>query len=209
MNEHDPRKQSAAPDDGEHGRLVSAYVAGDREAGERLTALLTDTARITVRHFLNRETLDGDDLVQDAVLSVLDYLRRRGGFTGDLVGFTISVTRNRCRNWLIWKSRHPSAEAETALRTLRDPGSGPLEALAEQEILDLMQKALYRLDTGCRRLLRALYLEGVPVEEMRRRSGLSSVQAIYYRRARCLKSLGRLLKIRLRDCSSTEGAEGE
>ena len=57
------------------------------------------------------------------------------------------------------------------------------------------------LDDKCRELLKALYIEEISIREMRERTDLTTVQSIYYRRARCLKLLGRLLKNRLVDCS--------
>lgn len=202
MKEQDPRNRAATPDAVDHDLLISAYLEGRPEETERLTALLTDTARRTVRHFFGRNVCDADDLAQDSVMAVLLFLRRRGGFSGNLVNFTIAVVRNRCRNWAIWKNRHPTADSETTLRYLRDPQASPLDLLAEREVLSLLRESLLRLEATCRKLLQALFLEGVSPEEMRRRAGLKTVQAIYYRRARCLESLGELLKKRLRHCSS-------
>ena len=207
MNTNHPGNPSASLPDSEYGRLIAACLEGSEDAADRLTAQLTHHARITVHEFLNRDVPDADDLIQDTVMAVLEYLRRRGGFEGSLVKFTITVARNRCRNYLIWKGRHPTADTETMQAYLTDPARGPLELLAEREIHTLLRQSLDRLGAACRSLLRGLYVEEASVEEMRRRSGLTTVQAIYYRRARCLEELGTILKNRLRNCSSTEGSD--
>ena len=80
--------------DAEYEPVIAACLAGNREAADRLSLLLTHHARITVQNFLTNDPPDADDLVQDTVLSVLDYLKRREGFSGSLVNFTISVARN-------------------------------------------------------------------------------------------------------------------
>ncbi len=187
--------------DAEIAPLVSAYIAGDAAATERLAALLSNHARLTADEFLKPGHPETDDLAQDAVIAALDYVRRQGGFSGSIVHFTIAVTRNRCRNWLLWRRRHAAVPLDDqAFRTAsREPD--PLGLLEADEVRRLVQRAVDRLDDLCRRLLRALYLEDATIEEVRRRSGLTSVQSIYYRRARCLEKAGALLKERLEYCS--------
>jgi RNA polymerase sigma factor (sigma-70 family) len=206
MSTKHPRNQPTNLTDAEYAPLIDAYLAGNRDAAERLSGLLTHHARLTVKNFMNRDPLDADDLAQDSVLSVLEYLTRRGGFSGSLVHFTISVTRNRCRNHMIWKNRNSASDIEPMEAYLSDSKLGPLDLLAEKELVELLQQSMDRLEDRCRDLLRALYIEDVSIEEMRRQTGLETVQAVYYRRSRCLKLLGNLLKNRLRDCSLNRGA---
>ncbi|MCP4572882.1 MAG: sigma-70 family RNA polymerase sigma factor [bacterium] len=189
--------------------LVAAFVAGDVAATERLAALLSNHARITAEEFLKPDHAEIDDLAQDAVVAVLDALRRRGGFEGSVVHFAIAVTRNRCRNWLLWRRRHATASLDpyTDRLAARDPD--PLDLLEADEVRRLVQRAVDRLDDLCRDLLHALYVEGATVEQMRLRAGLKSVQSIYYRHAKCLLKAGELLKKRLGICSFADGVENE
>jgi RNA polymerase sigma factor (sigma-70 family) len=202
MKRQDPRLDDVRLSDEECVPLIAAFLDGDGEAEDRLCRLLLRHARLTVAAFLRSEPPELDDLVQETVIAVLGYLRRRGGFHGSLVNFTITVARNRCRNYRIWKRRHPRVAVETLAEYLGSPEHSPLDALLEEERRSLLQEALDRLEEACRTLLRALFLEGRSVEDLRREAGLRSFQSIYYRRARCLEKAGRLLKSRLASCSS-------
>ena len=201
MTTENPRNQPERLTDAECEPIIAACLTGDPAAADRLSRLLAHHARVTVQAFLNQGLPDGDDLVQDTVIAVMSYLKRRGQFSGSLVNFTISVARNRCRNFLIWQNRHASADLESVQLYLASSDKGPLDTLAEKELTSLLQRALDHLDPRCRDLLRALYLEECSIEEMRLRSGLTTVASIYYRRAQCLKKMGGLLKSRLLDCS--------
>jgi hypothetical protein len=100
-------KEAARLVDLELATTISAYLEGDPAAADRLSLTLTRHASLTVRSFLGEERPEGPDIVQDTVLAILAYLQKKNGFSGDLVNFTIAVTRNRCRNLLIWQRRHP------------------------------------------------------------------------------------------------------
>ena len=125
MSTEPPRNPLPSLPDSEYGPLISAFLAGSAEAADRLSRHLAHHARITVHDFLNRDAPDADDLIQDTVVAVLEYLERRGEFEGSLVKFTIAAARNRCRNYLIWKSRHPSADSEKTFAYLTDPERSP------------------------------------------------------------------------------------
>jgi RNA polymerase sigma factor (sigma-70 family) len=185
--------------------VITAHLEGDSAAGELLAGVLSHHALLTTRSFLGRDRPETDDIAQDTVMAVLAFLKRRRGFQGDIVSFTVTIARNRCRNLLIWRQRHPGAPIETVVASLADPGFSPLDSLLENEVNALLQEALDRLGEACRSLLRELYIEGRRVEEVRRRLGLRTVQGIYYRRAGCLKRAAKLLKKRLADCSSGRG----
>jgi len=195
-------KEAARLVDHELATTITAYLDGDPAAADRLSLILTRHASLTVRSFLGEEQPEAHDIVQDAVLAVLAYLQRKNGFTGDLVNFTIAVTRNRCRNLLIWQRRHPGVAIDALTASLADPARSPLEALLADEVQDLLQRALDQLGAKCRALLHALFIVGASVDEVRRRTGLRTVQGIYYRRAECLKRAARLLKKRFTACSS-------
>lgn len=208
MTPHDPRAEVERLSDEQYVPLVEACLAGEASAEDRLCHLLLYHARVTVTAFLRTEPPELDDLVQETAIAVMGYLRRQGGFEGSLVNFTITVARNRCRNYRLWKRRRRDVDLEPLAEYLGSPEYSPLDTLLEEERRTLLQEALDRLDETCRSLLRALFLENRTVEEMRRAAGLTSFQSIYYRRARCLEKAGRLLKRKLAACSCQRGAKG-
>jgi RNA polymerase sigma factor (sigma-70 family) len=208
MTSRPDRPHGERRSDAECAALAAAWLRDEAGAGDELARVLARHAGLTVESFLRGDRSEAEDLAQDTVVAVMGFIRRRGGFDGSLVHFTITVARNRCRNYLIWRRRHRDADVEPLADYLASPAKSPLDTLLERDVLDLLQQALARLGAPCRRLLRALYLEGRTVEEMRREAGLTTVQSIYYRRARCLREAGALLKKRLADCSSArDGAE--
>ncbi|MCB1183473.1 sigma-70 family RNA polymerase sigma factor [bacterium] len=182
--------------------LVVGYVSGDAAAGERLFAIVGHHAAVTTRVFLGRDAADAPDIAQDTALAVLEYIRRRGGFDGNLVSFTVTVARNRCRNHLLWAGRRAASDVTEFADEVADDAHGPLALLEERERDALVRRALAALDDGCRRLLEALFREGRTAEEMRGEAGLKTVAGLYHRRAVCLARAGRLLSDLLFDCSS-------
>ncbi len=188
--------------DAQWDRLVESYLAEEPEAADRLAVPLTHHAAITVRDFLNPGGPEADDIVQDTVVGVLEWLWRRGEFEGSLLNFTISVARNRCRNYLIWARRHQADDLDKLADYLADPARGPLDTLLDEEKDSLLQKALDSLDVHCRNLLHAIYFNDDDMETLRRREGLKSLQSMYHRRAICLKKIESVLKNRLLSCSS-------
>ncbi len=185
-----------------YASAVAAYVAGDRDAGEKLSAALDVPVRLEARIFLGDEGADVDDVVQDTIVAVLLYLRREEGFTGNLVKFAVTVARNRCRNLLNWRKRLPHVQLDPMLAWLENTDRSPLDALLDGEVTNILQEVLSRLSTACRRILRAFYFEEVSADEIRRRLGLKTVQGVYYRKTVCLEQAYRRLKKRLVVCSS-------
>ncbi|MCP4570917.1 MAG: sigma-70 family RNA polymerase sigma factor [bacterium] len=185
--------------------LVARHLAGDHTGTEELARELDPALRTAARGMLGADDRDADDVVSESVVAVLDYLRRQGSFDGNLLVFGIAVTRNRCRNLQVWRQRRPQVPLESLTDWLAHPGRNPLDALVDRERLELLQEALNRLGPECRELLRAWYLEGVAVEEIRRRLGLRSIQGVYYRRTRCLEKAGESLNDLLSGCSSHAG----
>ena len=184
-----------------HAHHISAYLDGDEEAGNALAEILEGPVRLAVRSFLGDDSADEDDVVQETILAVLTFLRRHGGFQGNLVRFAVTVARNRCRNILNWRRRLPHVPLEPLLEWMERPEASPLEALSEREIWTVLQEVLDRLSPDCREILRGYYLQDVPVETLRRRLGLKTVQGVYYRKTLCLRDAARRLKKRLAVCS--------
>ncbi len=196
----------APGNDPDLARAVAAYLAGDESAADGLYHLLHGPVHAEAQQFLARDNIDFDDIVQDSLLAVLDYVRKNGGFSGDLIKFAVTVVRNRCRNLLNSRQRW----RQVPIETLRDRLTSallrnPLEALEDAEIRGLVQEALDQLGPECRALLHALYRQGKACKEMIGPLGLKSVHGVYRRRSSCLLQLNRIVKKRLDICSSPKG----
>ena len=183
---------------------IQAHVCGEASATERLYTRLEPTLRITARRMLGDEHPDVEDIVQEAALATLGHLTRSGGFSGNLVHFSVTVVRNRCRNLLAWRRRHPHAQLEKLTHLLESASGDPLEVLLQDEIDALIQKALDQLDDACRDLLAAYYLRRESAESIRQRLGLGVLQSVYYRRDVCLDRAAQFLEKRLSFCSRPE-----
>jgi RNA polymerase sigma factor (sigma-70 family) len=173
--------------------LATQYVAGDASAGDRLCETLGPSLRNAAGRFLGYDAAEVDDVVQESLLAILSYLRTRGGFEGDLVRFAVTVTRNRCRNILVWRSRHPETNIEPLSDWLANPQRSPLDLLLEAETRQILQAGLDSLSRACRDLLRWFYIDGRSIETLRQQIGLETVQGVYYRRSICLRQLSRFL----------------
>jgi|GEM_PF-1203385 len=180
---------------------AAALGSGDERAGEPLYALLRPAVAREVQRYSGPGNLDNDDVVQDSLLATMDYVRRRKGFDGDLIRFTVTVARNRCRNLFHWHQRRPQVPVDTMQDWLADTNRSPLDILVEEETVSLLQKALDSMGELCRYLLRAFYLENRSIEEIRQQIGLSTVQGVYYRRNVCLQEAQQIFKERLGSCS--------
>lgn len=185
--------------------LAAAFLSGEPEAGDLLFALLSHHAAITARDYLATRGPEIEDIVQDTVVAVLEFLKRRAGFRGKLIGFTITVARNRCRNYLVWRRYRQADSVEDLADYLHNPERGPLDHLLVAEQEALLKEAVLKLDPACRRLLHALYYENRRIEDLQAAEGLKAVQSVYHRRAMCLKKVSSLLKNRLFICSSPGG----
>ncbi len=202
MNADEPSSSVPLIAAAEARAAVRAFL--DREAGadDRLAATLSRCASITVRDFLGRPDRETDDIVQDAVVSVLAWLTRRGEFTGDIISFTITVTRNRCRNYLDWQRSQRTVPLTGQTGYVASGSPGPLDDLVAAERIAHLQAAVDDLDIACRRLLHAIYYEKRKMADLQREAGLGSLQSMYHRRAVCLKKVEKFLKKQWRGCSS-------
>lgn len=177
---------------------LDAARAGDDDARERLFSSLAPSVTLAARRLLGDDDLEVDDVCQDSLVSALGYLEAERGFEGDLVRLTVTIARNRCRDLLRQRSRRPQARIEPLSNWLASPDASALDDLEESELRGILQQALDRLREPCRRLLHALYVEGLTPERVRRRVGLGTVQGIYHRRSVCLKEARKLVQRRLR-----------
>jgi RNA polymerase sigma factor (sigma-70 family) len=186
---------------------IPALLRGEPAAAERLARGLAHPLRQAAISMLGAASPDLEDVLQESIMAVLGYIRRCGGFEGSLIRFGVTVARNRCRNLLIWRRRRPQVKVESLDDWLAEPERSALDVLVEQEQLALLQEALDALGPDCRDLLHQLYIEQIPAEELRRRSGLRTVQGIHYRKEVCLERAFRILNERLSGCSTGEERE--
>ncbi len=189
-----PSDQSAAgaptPD---LAHLVQGVVSGDGPREDALFEFLRGHLRVSVGLFLPGDCLEADEVVVESITVVFDYIRRDGGFAGDLVRFAITIARNRCRNILNQRRRRPEVPIEPLAEWIASDDRSPLDHLLAEEVRSRLREAVAKLGRVCRLLLRAFYLEGTPIETIRRRLGLETVQGVYYRRTVCLRKLGNRL----------------
>lgn len=180
---------------------AAALRAGDDAAADRLAAALRPFLNDAAAGYLGPGHPDVDDVVQDATLSALRYLGGDAEFEGDPIRLAVTIARNRCRDLHRWRRIRPETEV-TAMADWLDDGRGSaLDELLEQERAGLVQRALDALSDGCRRLLHALYVAGLPTETVRRKLGLGTVQGVYYRRGICLGEAKKFLQKSLHDRS--------
>lgn len=177
---------------------VRAARDGDEGARDRLFAALTPTVRLAARRMLGDDDLEIDDIGQESLVSALGYLRSDREFEGDLVRLAVTIARNRCRDVLRARARRPHTEIEPLSNWLASPEASALDDFEDEQLRGILQQALDRLGEQCRRLLHALYVEGLTPEQVRRQVGLGTVQGIYHRRSVCLKDAKKLVQRRLR-----------
>ena len=187
---------------------VGSYRSGDAAAGDHLCRVVMPVLRLDTARMLGDADPDVDDVVQESLVAWLGYLRAEQGFTGDAVRLAVTIARNRCRDVLRRRSRRVHVTIEPLETWLADTSRSPLDELADHELRRLLQDALNQVSAACRKLLRALYVEGHTPEEVRARSGLDSVQGVYYRRGACLDKAKKFLQRRLRFGSGTNASPG-
>ncbi len=172
---------------------LTAYIAGDDRAGERICRALEPAIRTEVARFLPPADLERDDIVQETLLALLTYVRRTGRRPDRPEAFVVTMAGNRCRNLYRRRTRRPVVDLAGASEWLAGTPDDPLQRLADKEQAAALRGAFARLDPDCRRLLAAIYEDRRPMEELQRKAGLGTVQGIYYRKYACLKKLAVLL----------------
>lgn len=177
-------------------RDCAAYVSGDDAAGRGVCATLDAAVRQAVYAFLPADDPDRDDVVQDTLLSMLQYLRASGVCPDNPEAFAVTSALNRCRNLYHWRRLRHSVDIDEMAGRLPCADASPFELLDAHETRDLLAEALEALDPDCRDLLLEVYREEKSVEILRREAGLSSVQGIYHRKNICLKKVTKLFNRR-------------
>ena len=87
--------------------------------------------------FLGPNDPDGDDLVQDALMALLTYLRQDGSLPENPQSFAATIIRNRCRNLYRWRKYRPAANLEKFENQFESPGRSPLDLLLDESPLHL------------------------------------------------------------------------
>ncbi len=192
--------QASEEPGGEDERLaeqIRLCAAGNKAAEVFLYRKLERPVRVSTVRFLRDEHPDRDDVIQETLIATLEYIRKKGGFEGDLVRFAVTIARNRCRNLLSARKRHPSISIEPLAEWIADQERSPLDLVEEKDIRRIIQDAIDKLDRICRFLLRAFYIEGRSIRAIQRKTGLKTVQGVYYRRSVCLDRVAGILRERL------------
>jgi RNA polymerase sigma factor (sigma-70 family) len=149
--------------------------------------------RTVVGRILKDSDPDADDVVQDSLVAVLGYLRRTGDPPRNLEAFACTIARNRCLNLLMWRRRRRAADVDSFAESIPDIAASPLDLVETSSAQALLDKVLASMDGACRQLLVSIYRAEIPIEKLRERLGLKSVQAVYYRKDVCIRKAQKIL----------------
>lgn len=173
---------------------IAKYAAGNEQAGELLYRELVPHIETSVAQFFSVRDIETDDLIQDTILAVLNYITKNNGFEGDIIRFAITIARNRCRNVANTRSKRPESQVEEMSDWLACTGEGQLDAMMGHEARELVQQAMNKLGKLCKKVIKGFYLNKVSIEQLREETGLGTVQGVYYRRQVCLEEMMTYLK---------------
>ncbi len=179
--------------------ILSDFFAERKGADDDLCSVLRGPVAAAVGSFLGRDNIDADDVIQESLVAVVQYLKRRGEFEGNIVRFAVTIARNRCRNIISWNRRRPQVEVSSLADWIASPDRSPLDTFLDSEVLAVMRDTFKRLDEQCRSLLTDLFLNNRAVDAIRESLGLSTVRAVYYRREACLEQLHDAMRLKFGD----------
>jgi len=178
-------------------RDIAAYISGHDAAGQGVSASLDPVVRRAVYALLPEDDPDRDDIIQDTLIALLQYLKASGTCPDNPEAFAVTSAKNRCRNNFHWRRLRQGVDIDGLSERLPSGEAGPLDLLDARETRELLFEGLEAIDPGCRRLLRDFYLEEKSAETLRREAGLSSVQGVYHRKNVCLKKITKFFNRRL------------
>lgn len=181
-------------------RKIRRYITGDSASGDFICTTLEVPIRRTVQRFLKPQDAEVDDVVQDVLIAMLQYLRKAKVAPDNPEAFVSTMAKNRCYSLHVWRKRRIARDVDEIVETTPLIADSPLDLLDETERYNLLAETVRALDRKCRELLIALSREEAPIEELRGRLGLHSVQAVYHRRKVCIKKAQALLNRRLLGC---------
>ena len=161
--------------------LVGQCLQGDHAAwSELLTRHRPLILTIARRHGLQGDA--AEDLFQSTCVTMLerlDILRDHRS----LAAWIATTATRKC-----WRMRNRKAEPSELPEDVVDPAPTPHEAFAEASRNVAVREALDRVGEPCRTLLRSLFADDAPYDEVARRLGLAIGSIGVYRR-RCLDRL--------------------
>jgi DNA-directed RNA polymerase specialized sigma24 family protein len=169
--------------------LVRAIRAQEPGAVDALDALLRDRLVREALDFLGPDTRDADDVAQTTIIAVLDYVRRESGFAGDVVKLAVTIARNRCRDLYRARRHRHGPDLDAVADVVADDRRSVLDDLSDSQRDALLWQAADGLAEPCRTLIRRLFRDGVLARDLRGFLGVSTVQAVYYRKMFCLREL--------------------
>ncbi len=164
-------------------RTIAGFLAGDREAVERVDGWLRQAAA----GYRRRLAPQWDDLLQDVRLEATRLLRD-GRFRGEasLKTYLWRVTAHTCLDRIRAGERWNLVEYEAGAAEEADPAAVmPRPARGWSPDRDLLLRVVARMDGGCRDLWR-MVIEGLSYREMSRHTGVSE-GALRVRVLRCRK----------------------
>lgn len=178
------------PDGAQESRLVAALAAGDREAAERLV----ESTYRTVFGLLRRLCGDPDlaaDLTQESYRKAWDAL---SGFDGrsQFSTWVCRIAYNTFLNHLRRPRRLVSMD-EGFEATVPDPAPSADEIVGQAAEGDRLRRAVLALPEDLRYTVTALFWGDLPVKEVARQEGITTV-AIRKRLKKALQILARTLE---------------
>ncbi|MCP4145594.1 MAG: sigma-70 family RNA polymerase sigma factor [bacterium] len=174
---------------------IADYAAGNNSAGDLIYKYLASHIRTSVELFFGEDNINIDDIIHETIISVLEYIRLNNGFEGDLIGFSIAVARNDCRNIYKLNNKNPSQSIDSVHEWLAAAGDNQLEAIITEETNTVLQKALNRIGRICKKILSGFYTDNKTVEQLKTELEFKDTQSVYYKKQVCLgKILSELQK---------------
>ena len=162
--------EAATPMDSAERAMITAALAGDEEAFERV--ICTYSRRIyVVAYAILQDKSEAEDIVQETFLKAHQQrakLREPEKFPAWLQ----TVTRNGARDRL--RKRRPQAEAETFDTLVDDKVATPGSAMEQEEHQAHHRRALGKLPEEHRTALTLRYLEGLDYRAIETTMGLSN-----------------------------------
>ena len=175
----------------QEGRLLAALAAGDREAAERLVESTYRTVFGLLRRLCGDPELAAD-LTQESYRKAWDALP---GFDGRSQ-FSTWVCRIAYNTFLnhLRRPRRLVPMDETAIEaTVADPAPSADEIVGQAAAGDRLRRAVLALPEDLRYTVTALFWGDLPVKEVARQEGITTV-AIRKRLKKALKILARTLE---------------
>jgi RNA polymerase sigma-70 factor (ECF subfamily) len=175
--------------DGEEGRLLSALAAGDREAAERLVERTYRGVFALLRRLCGDPDL-ASDLTQETYRKAWDAL---SGFDGraQFSTWLCRIAYNTFLNHLRRPHRLVPLE-EKHEATVADPAPAADETVGQMVAGDRLRRAVLTLPDDLRFTVTALFWGDLPVKEVARQEGVTTV-AIRKRLKKALRLLERAL----------------